>query len=541
MKQEIADKVVVFGRNQRIAGLFGRQSAWLFDFRNIFLEPEILESIADLFFERMAAENIEVPYQVGGVETASIPLVAGIVIGAKKRSLDINGFFVRKSRKKSGLLKMIEGQFRERDVVLVDDLMNTGQSLIRQVEIMEGLGRRVRAVFVILRFRDEAYYRYFHERGIRIINLFTLDDFGLQLGGDEAQETNRMPFRKEWVFRSPDPDLFIVAPKSAPAIDDLRLYFGTDSGRFWALDKKSGETIWEYRIGLRKRGNAILSSPARIGDLVCFGADDGNIYALDAETGKRRWVFMEADRVAASPCAVPAERMLLAGIGTGIWSKQGSAIALDARTGKKLWEYRTPAPLHASPKHSAKHGLAVFGSEDGSVYVLDARTGALRWKFVSGGAIKGSFALDEKRGLVVFGSYDGFVYALDIGSGRERWRFRTEAGIHSDPLIEEDTVIAASLDKRLYGISLDDGARRWMFDARSRIFASPIFADGKIYVGCNNGRFHEVDPATGRETGFFQTTERITTRAIYDPATGRFYISTFANEVYCLYQDDSED
>ncbi|MDP2655489.1 MAG: hypothetical protein Q8P17_03070 [bacterium] len=51
---------------------------------------------------------------------------------------------------------------------------------------------------------------------------------------------------------------------------------------------------------------------------------------------------------------------------------------------------------------------------------------------------------------------------------------------------------------------------------------------------------YELDPETGKETAFFQAVERITAAATYNPKTKRFFVPTFANEIYCLSKDEEK-
>ena len=87
-------------------------------------------------------------------------------------------------------------------------------------------------------------------------------------------------------------------------------------------------------------------------------------------------------------------------------------------------------------------------------------------------------------------------------------------------------------------IDLDKGAILWTFTTSSRVFAGPLMAEGRLYIGSNDGRLYELDPATGKETGFFQATERIVNRAVYNPSTKHFFVPTYANELYCLERKD---
>jgi orotate phosphoribosyltransferase len=59
-------------------------------------------------------------YQISGLETAAIILVTGMAM-----ETGMNGFYIRKSRKKHGLYNMIEGRLSDAPVIIVDDLMNS--------------------------------------------------------------------------------------------------------------------------------------------------------------------------------------------------------------------------------------------------------------------------------------------------------------------------------------------------------------------------------------------------------------------------------
>ena len=45
---------------------------------------------------------------------------------------------------------------------------------------------------------------------------------------------------------------------------------------------------------------------------------------------------------------------------------------------------------------------------------------------------------------------------------------------------------------------------------------------------------HEIDLQSGQRTGYFITTERITNKIAYNSTTKRFFLPTYANEIYCL-------
>lgn len=533
--QEIIEKEVFITKDQeKIVQPNGTRSTWLFDFRRVLLQAITLKLVNELFWDKCQKEY---PFQIGGIEVAAIPLITGLVMGLSERGQIVNGFFIRKSRKKSGLLHMIEGTVTDEKIILVDDILNTGQSFIRQVEVIESLGKKVDMIFAILRFRDLEYYKYFHDKGIKIVSIFTLDDFTGALGVanliDKKESAVPMPFKIEWYFKSEDPNYFYVIPKSVPVLDDNKLYFGSDNGTFWALNQSDGSISWKYRI-LGSGKKMIFSSPVLYKNMVYFGAYDGNFYALDTDTGKKRWIFMEADWIKSSPSIAPDLNLVFVGLEFGLWKKKGGLVALDAASGEKKWEFIIVERINSTPTYSKKNNLVFVSSNNSMMYALTASTGKLVWELKIEGEIHGSFAINEEENIVAASSSDGRVYILEIDTGNLVSKIEVGESLYSTPLISGEQLYVPSLDKCLYCFELSSGNLLWKFETKGRIFASPEIIEGKIYIGSNDGRLYELDVITGKNTSISQITERITNKIAYNSDTKTFFVSTFANEIYCL-------
>jgi outer membrane protein assembly factor BamB/orotate phosphoribosyltransferase len=528
----------------RMVSLLGEPSQWFFDFRSIILDGAVLDDIAKLFWERLKPR---LPFQIGGLETAAIALVAAIVMKAKSEGIDLNGFYIRKSRKKDGLQRMVEGTLSDEKIVLVDDGINSGASIIRQLELLRLLGKRVDTACVMVRFRSESFYSYFRDNGIRIESLFTLDDFP-QTGGVAAYERNallaplaaRMPFVAHWKFESANPSYFHVLPKSAPAIDAERVYFGADNGTMWALNQSDGSVAWSHKTLFGAGKKRIFSSPALARGILYFGAYDGNFYALDAHTGKKRWIYRDADWIGSSPCIADKLGTIFVGLEFGLLHKEGGIAALNTETGEKRWWRQIETLVHSSPVFSEKHGVVIVGSTSGIIYAFDAKTGEPRWSTPTGGAVRAGFAIDDRRGLVCFGSEDKYIYALKIKTGEVVYKIETLEPIYSTPIARDGRLYFGLLDKRVLCVNLGTGKVEWTFATSSRVFSAPLLAEERLYIGSNDGRFYELDSATGKETGFFQATERIVNGAAYNPVTKRFFVPTYANQMYCLSRTENQ-
>ncbi|MDP2655487.1 MAG: PQQ-binding-like beta-propeller repeat protein [bacterium] len=535
MKATLKDHVFVTKEQQRIVSVRGGESRWIFDFRRVVLRPNVLNGVSELFWKHCAPDE---EFQVAGLEAAALPLVAGIVMKGVEKKRPINGFFIRKSRKKTGLMQMVEGEINNTSLILVDDILNSGKTFIRQIELLEALGKKVHTVFVVLRFRDLSYYQYFHDRKIKIVSLLELDDLKDTLPVATIRRGPKkpvpMPFLVEWKFSGNNPDFSVVRPKSGPVCDDVNVYFGSDDGIFYCLRQADGAMLWHYKTGLGSKGAMIHSTPALYDDYVYFGSNNGNFYALDKKTGQKRWIYMEADWVQSSPCVAPDLSLVFVGLKFGLLRKQGGIVALDARSGKKKWDYRTSEHILSSPTYDQASGRVYIGGEDGVLRALNARTGKLLWTFTTRGHIRDGVAIHPESGHIALSSFDGKMYVLDGETGTEVMHIQTEEPVYARPLFYGKYAYIASLDKVLYCVDLERQIVKWKFATKGRVFTAPCMIEGKIYIGSNDARLYELNPETGKNTGFFQSIERITHAPAYNPVMKRFFVPTFANEIYCL-------
>jgi outer membrane protein assembly factor BamB/orotate phosphoribosyltransferase len=532
LKQRIEDGVLIKSLpGTPILANSGQEGPWLFDFRAQLLEPRFLKLVADLFWEKYRNEY---PFQVGGLESASLPLIAAIILRGLDQGMPINGFYIRKSRKPKGLQKVIEGTLTDEPVILVDDLINSGGTFLKQIEVLAKENKRVKNIFALVRFRGMETYTFATSRGISIFSPFTLADFGLAMD-KKSPPPDPQAFEVLWGVRSPKPNYSIRAPKSAPALDADRVYVGGDDGSMRAFRQEDGHEVWVHSVfSMGGDGKTVLSSPAIHKDTVYFGAYDGNFYALDAQTGKKRWIYMEADWIGSSPAIAGDLGLVFIGLEFGLWKKKGGVVALDAKTGISRWEYTVmPEFTHGSPAYSQACNAVAVGSNDGVLYCFRATDGKPLWTYKTGGEIKGAPVFDDK-GRVYVGSYDGNMYCIDVSKGTLVYIFETKSAICSAPLVYGGHVYLGSTDKNIYCMRADTGEGKWVFTAGGRVMASPEIIENRLYIGCNDGRLYELDLETGGNTAFYQTTERITNKIAYNKQTKRFFLPTYANELYCL-------
>lgn len=558
LKDIITKRVYVTNQQEQIS-YYEDPDRWIFDFRRILLEGKSSNLIAEIFYNEFKDEY---PFQLCALEVAGIPLLTSLMNKFyEKGHTDVNAFFIRKSRKKDGLMKMIEGTISpEKKIILVDDIINSGTSFWRQIEVLEELGYKVDTVWSILRYRDPDFYKRFHNRNITIKSVLTLDDLTDTLGERVKNRTLSlkppvMPFEAKWVFKSEHPSYNWVVQKSQPILDEKKIYVGSDNMIFWALNQSDGTVAWRFKVGSHSMKKSIFSSPALYKNMVIFGSYDGNVYALDKETGKKIWVNHEADWVGSSPSVAKDLNMIFIGMEFGLFGKRGGIVALNADTGKTIWQDTHPAMTHSSPLYLEKYNQVVIGSNDGRARLYNACNGKKIWECQTfGGAtydpshsgfgegdIKEGFAYHPEKDLLVFGSVDGFLYIIDRKTGNIVHHVKCEFSIRSTPVIYKNRVYFTSVDKHLRCLSLDTG--EILFDKNvdgTRIFSSPTVINDLLYIGTNAGRLHELNPDTGENLGYFQARERITNHLVQNPTSGQYFLPTYANEIICLERNDTQ-
>lgn len=530
LKNIIQQEGIVYSLQQKIISPNGNEDKWIFDLRNIFLKPEALELITDIFWELFKSEY---PFQVGGQEIAAIPLISAIILKSQQEKKPVTGFIIRKSRKPHGLQKIIEGQVTNEKIILVDDLINSGSTIDRQIKVLTDIEKKVDCLFTLINFRGVENITKLKRNQIKLHSLFTLNDFGLSLE-KSTSEISKESFYEIWRFKGTAPSYSHRVPKSTPCLDENKIYFGTDSGFFYALYQENGLEAWKFKVGYIVNGKSIFSSPIIYNNTVYFGSYDGNVYALNKETGKLIWKYMDADYVGSSSTLAQDLGMLFIGLEFGLFTKKGGLAALNLKNGKRIWDHKMENYVHCTPAYCPQKKLVAVGCNDSFVYLFDAKNGTPKWKFKAGGPVKASLIFDLKRNLLIFGSLDKNVYALDMDSGEVRGKFETQESIYSTPKIHGDNLYFSSLDKSIYSVNLETGKSNWRFSTWGRVFASPEIIENKVIAGATDGKLYEINIQSGQLESFFQTTERITNKIIYNPKTKRYFLLTYANEIYCL-------
>jgi outer membrane protein assembly factor BamB/orotate phosphoribosyltransferase len=534
MSSAIRERAILRGENQRLISPNGNSNNWLIDLRRLFMDAKLLDAAAELFWQECASL---MPFQVGAMETAAIPLLSAIILKSLSRGAPVNGLTIRKERKTYGTGSSIEGALTGDPIVIVDDVLNSGRSLEKARVVLEQENKAIASAFVLIDYGSPEGGLWRQKHSVPVHSLFRLAEFGLSV--EKPAPRPMAVFHNRWRFASPDPNFFHRVPKSFPVTDGERVYFGSDCGVFWCLNARDGSPEWKFRVNARGHKN-LWSSPAIHDGKVYFGSYDGNVYCLDAQTGAEVWRFTGADWVGSSPALAPELGLLFIGLEFAVEGKRGSIAALQLENGEKVWEHMTKRYTHASPAYWQERRVVACGSNDSEMFLFDAPSGRLRWRFETRaeggrkGSIRHAPAFDKKRGHLVTGCADGVIYIVDIETGKEVWSVKTDNTIYSVPLVVDDKAYIGSTDKYLYVLDLDRRAVKTKIYAASKVFGPPRLLEDRIYFGACDGVVYELDPAGDEISGTHQLPDAITNALAYNSATRDFYALTYVNELFAF-------
>lgn len=147
----------------------------------------------------------------------------------------------------------------------------------------------------------------------------------------------------------------------APITDGPAVYYGDASGGFGKISAADGKLLWQQDC------HSAAVSGLTSGRYLYGGLADGKLMALDKESGQAVWQYQAEFPIRGG--VVEDDGRVYFGGG------DGAIVGIDAATGEKQWSYQTGGVISARP---LVYGQAVLiGSQDRTFYSLDKQTGFL--------------------------------------------------------------------------------------------------------------------------------------------------------------------
>jgi alcohol dehydrogenase (cytochrome c) len=348
----------------------------------------------------------------------------------------------------------------------------------------------------------------------------------------QIDKSNVARLAPRWVFSIPSAGQLQVTPVVVDGI-----MYVTAPNECYALDAGSGRQIWHFKRartpgvagGWANRGVSVA------GDRVFLMTDHAHIIALNRFSGEMLWDTPLEDwrkNYAASSAPLPAGNLVITGVAGGEHGANGFVSALDQETGKEVWRFWTvPKPGEPGSEtwkgKDIDHGGAptwFTGSYDPGLDIVYWPTGNPSKEYNG----------DDRQGDNLYASC---ILALDRKTGKLKWHYQftphdlwdwdaTQTSVIVDAEWQgrpRKLLLHASRNGFFYVFDRTDGTRLLSTPfIKNLTWASGIGADGRPVRLPNqspSAAGTKVCPSQDGATNWYSPS--------YNPSTGLYYVQTF--------------
>jgi alcohol dehydrogenase (cytochrome c) len=319
------------------------------------------------------------------------------------------------------------------------------------------------------------------------------------------------------------------------------IMYVTSGNECWALDAGAGREIWHFQRPRTKGlvGNAAQGMNRGVawgGDRVFMVTDNAHLLALNRFTGELLWETEMADwrqNYNATSAPLYVDNLVITGTAGGEQGARGFVAAFDSKEGKEVWRFWT-VPRPGEPGSETWAGKAI--EHPGGVAWLtgsyDPELDMLYWATGNPGP---DYNGEERKGDNL---YTSSILALDPKTGKLKWYYQTTPhDVHdwdaTEPLVlinrdwqgsPRKLLIQANRNGFFYVLDRETGkvllAKPFIQNIN---WAKELGPDSKpILLPLPAGptpNSTRVCPSQDGATNWFSST--------YDPATGRYMVQTF--------------
>lgn len=329
----------------------------------------------------------------------------------------------------------------------------------------------------------------------------------------------------EWVFETDG------AVLSGAVTEEERVYFTSDSGILYCLDRYSGDLLFKYESGTDRASTPVIYKSNIIylngdGDLLVINKDNGELIKsinLGKTSRKDEWDYFLSEPLI-------AEDYIYAGAGNkGVYK-------IDADSLDIAWEYKTSRAVHN--KAIIIKDKVIFGDMGGKNYCLNKDSGDLIWEMKTDDSVMGSYAYSND--LLFLGSRDTNTYAISINNGNKVWNYdHGHSWIMSTPVVDGDLLYVGGSDNFVVqAFNKETGEEVWSTNSSVNIATRPVvkgdliyFTAGDSYNTYGKGALFVLDKYTGEMVYRFNTTSTFSSPSIVDNLA---YFGTKKGEFYCV-------
>jgi alcohol dehydrogenase (cytochrome c) len=236
---------------------------------------------------------------------------------------------------------------------------------------------------------------------------------------NQITKTNVQRLAPRWVFDVPNgPRL-----QTTPVVVGGLMYVSAPN-ECYALDAGTGRPVWHYQ---RARTPGMTNDPGVnrgvgvAGDRVFMETGNAHIIALNRLTGELLWESPIADwhqSYFATSAPLPAGDAVITGVGGGEHGANGLVVAFDQSTGKELWRFATVPDKGEPGSETWGSGAAHGGAPTWFTGSYDPELDLVYWPT---GNPATEYNGDNRQGDNL---YSDSILALDRKTGRLKWYYQ---------------------------------------------------------------------------------------------------------------------
>jgi alcohol dehydrogenase (cytochrome c) len=319
------------------------------------------------------------------------------------------------------------------------------------------------------------------------------------------------------------------------------IMYVTSGNECWALDAGAGRELWHFQ---RPRTRGLVGNAAQgmnrgvawARDRVFMVTDNAHLLALNRFTGELLWDTGMADwrqNYNATSAPLYAGNLVITGTAGGEQGARGFIAAFDPETGKEVWRFWT-VPRPGEPGSETWSGKAIE-HPSGVAWLTGSYDPELDLLYWATGNPGPDYNGEERQGDNL---YTSSILALEPKTGKLKWYYQaTPHDVHdwdaNEPLVLVDRewrgsprklLIQANRNGFFYVLDREDGALLLATPfIRNMNWAKELGPDGKpVLLPLPAGpapRSTRVCPSQDGATNWFSST--------YDPPTGYYIVQTF--------------
>jgi PQQ-dependent dehydrogenase (methanol/ethanol family) len=241
---------------------------------------------------------------------------------------------------------------------------------------------------------------------------------------DQITPANVKNLQLQWVWAINDSG----ANQTTPIVHNGVIYLASPSNFVQALDGKTGDLIWEARVGPDQApGYGGIRSIAIADDKIFLPASNAHMVALSARNGEILWdtpAAPDGSRVNTSGAMVIGDRVLQGLTGCGRFDGLGCYIsAYDITTGKQAWRFYT-IPRQGEPGSETWGNLPMTFRAGGETWIAGSYDPELNLTYWGVAQAKPWNFLSRKLTLRDNTLYANSTVALDPATGKLAWHFQ---------------------------------------------------------------------------------------------------------------------